>query len=91
MLKVSRGDGVVELLGEGVGVAGGEAGGGDWVADDDFEGAGIEVVDVDGEQLVGADEGERHQRDPGFDGHEGAAGEEGVGAGRQRRGLLRGR
>ena len=75
VLQVGGGDGVVEALGEGVGVAGGEAGGGDGVADDDLERARGEVVDVDGEQLVGADEGEGDERDAGLDGHEGAAGD----------------
>jgi hypothetical protein len=79
VLEVGGGDGVVELLGEGVGVAGGEAGGGDGVAYDDFEGAGSEVVGVDGEEFVGSNEGEGDERDAGFDGHEGASREEGLG------------
>ena len=79
MLVVKGGDGGEELGGEGVGVAGGEAGGGDGVAGDELQGAGSEVVDVDGEQLVGADEGERDEGDLGFDGHERGAGLEGGG------------
>ena len=78
MLHVGGGDGVVEALGEGVGVAGGEAVGGDGVADDDVERARVESVDVDGEQLVGADEGEGDERDLGLDGHVGAAGHHGL-------------
>ncbi len=57
VLHVGGADGVVEALGEGVGVAGGEACGREGVADDDQERAGVQRVDVDGEQLVGADEG----------------------------------
>jgi len=58
VLRVSGGDGVVETLSEGIGVAGGEAGCGDGVADDDEERAGVQCVDVDGKQLIGSDEGE---------------------------------
>ena len=78
MLEVGGGDGVVESLGEGVGVAGGEAGGGNGVADDYEEGTGVQRIDVDGEKLVGADEGERDERDLGFDGHVRAAGHHGL-------------
>ena len=77
-MHVGGGDGVVEALGEGVGVAGGEAGGGDGVADDDEERAGVQRVDVDGEELVGADESEGDERDLGLDGHVGAAGHHGL-------------
>ena len=38
------------------------------------------MVGVDGEQFIGADQRERDERDSGFDGHESAAGEEGLGA-----------
>ena len=44
------------------------------------ERARVEVVGVDGEQLVGSDQGDGHERDLGLDGHVGAAGEEGLGA-----------
>ena len=80
VLHVRSGDGVEEALGESVGVAGGEAGGEDGVANDDGDGAGVEVVGVDGEKLVGSDECDGNEGDLSFDGHVGAAGEEGMGA-----------
>ena len=45
---------------------------------DDLDRARGEVVGVDREQLVRADEREGDERDAGLDGHKGAAGEEGV-------------
>lgn len=80
MLHVGGGDGVEEALGKRVSVACGEAGGGDRVADDDGDGAGMKVVGVDGEELVGSDECYGDEGNLGFDGHVGATGEEGVGA-----------
>jgi hypothetical protein len=80
LLHVGGGDGVKEALGEGVGVAGGEAGGGDGVADDDGDGAGMEMVGVDWEELVGSNQGDGDERDLGLNGHIGATGEEWVGA-----------
>jgi hypothetical protein len=67
-----------EAVGEGFGVAGGHAGGVDGLADDEFYGAGFEGVDVDGEHLVGTDEGKGDEGDLGLDGHPGGSGEHGL-------------
>jgi hypothetical protein len=55
-----------------------EAGGGNGVADDDEERARVKGVDVDGQELVGSDEGKRDEGDLGFDGHVGATGHHGL-------------
>ena len=78
VLRVGGGDGFVDALREGVGIARGEAGGRDGVADDDEDRAGVEVIDVDGEELVGADEREGNERNLSLDGHEGASGHHGL-------------
>src|SRR5437879_6446453 len=75
---VGGGDGFVEALGEGVGVTGRKACRGDGVAYDDEQRAGMQRVDVDGEEFVGADQGERNERDLGLDRHVGAAGHHGL-------------
>ncbi len=66
VVHVGGGDGFVESLGEGVSVAGGEVGRGDGVADDDEEWARMQGVNVDGEEFVGADEGEGDEGGPGL-------------------------
>jgi hypothetical protein len=78
VVGIGGGDGIVEAPGEGVCVTGGEAGCGDGVSDYDQERAGVQGVDVDGEKLVGADEGEGDEGDLGLDGHVGAAGHHGL-------------
>lgn len=69
----------MELLGESVGVAGGEAGGGDGIADDDGERAGVEVIGVHGEQLVGPDEGHGDKRNLRLYRYVGRSGDKGLG------------
>ena len=66
-------DGLAELLGQGVGFAEGQVGGGDRLADDEFDGvalsgAFVEVVGVNGEQVIDANQSHGDERDLGADG-----------------------
>jgi hypothetical protein len=73
VLQVGSGDGVVEPLGKSVGVSRRKAGSRDRIADNDQEGAGMQRINVDGQELIGPDQGEGNQRHLGLDGHIGAA------------------
>src|SRR6185437_4850649 len=56
-------DDAAKLLGEDAGVAGGETGGGERIADDELERARAHDVAVDRQKLVGADECDWDERD----------------------------
>src|ERR1700733_4672737 len=73
VLHVGSGDGVVEPLGKSVGVSRRKAGSRDRLADNDQERAGVQRINVNGEELIGSDQGERNQGHLGLDGHIGAA------------------
>ena len=47
--------------------------GGDGVSDDDGQRAGIEVIGVDGKELVGSDESDGNEGNLGLDGHVGGS------------------
>jgi hypothetical protein len=78
VLAIGGKDRFVEAPGEHVGIAGGQAGGEDWIAYNDEERAGVDGVDVDGKELIGSYEGEGDEGDSRFDGHIGAAGHHGL-------------
>jgi len=73
-MVIGGGDGVVDLLGEGVGVASGEAGCGDGVADEDAQRARLQGVGVHRKELIGADERDGDDGDLGAESHPCGAG-----------------
>src|SRR6185437_16485691 len=73
VLHVGGGNDVVEMLGESVGIPGGETGGGDGIAHDHQQRTWHQVISVDRQEFVGSNESERNERKLCLDGHIGCA------------------
>jgi hypothetical protein len=78
VLGDEQGDGLAEFFRHGIDFAKGTARGGDGWAGDEFELGGVEVVGVDGKEVIYADEGDGDEGDLGADGEVGSAVEEGL-------------